>query len=142
MAIWDGFARLQPVMASFGRERLEAGVAWLATVRSDGGPRVHPVSPKLAEGQLVVYMYPSSPKAHDLRRDPRFCLHATVENDAGGGGEFSVTGTASVIEDAPMRAAIMGGAERAAPYVLFALDIASALAITYRDGQPVRLRWP
>jgi hypothetical protein len=37
-------------------------------------------------------MEPTSPKAADLRRDPRYALQCGVEDDRGGGGEFHVTG--------------------------------------------------
>jgi Pyridoxamine 5'-phosphate oxidase len=52
-------------------------VAYLATVRRDGSPRLHPFCPVLAAGNLYAVIPKSSPKGHDLRRDPRCVIHAT-----------------------------------------------------------------
>ena len=51
-------------------------VSYLATVRRDGGPRLHPFCPILAGGRLFAAIPHSSPKGWDLRRDPRCVIHA------------------------------------------------------------------
>ena len=51
-------------------------IAFLASVRGDGGPRLHPFCPILAEGRLFAAIPPSSPKGWDLRRDPHCVIHA------------------------------------------------------------------
>ena len=51
-------------------------VAFLATIRPDGGPRLHPFCPILAGGRLFAAIPRKSPKGHDLRRDPRCAIHA------------------------------------------------------------------
>ena len=43
MTSWTEFAQQAPELAAFGQARYQTGVAYLATVRADGGPRVHPV---------------------------------------------------------------------------------------------------
>lgn len=48
---------------------------YLATVRSDGSPRLHPVVPVLASGSVFVAIGSWSPKWRDLRREPRCVLH-------------------------------------------------------------------
>jgi len=48
------------------------GLGFLATVRRDSGPRVHPICPILA-GDLYAFIVPG-PKLADLRRDGRFAL--------------------------------------------------------------------
>lgn len=45
-------------------------IAYLATIRRDGAPRVHPFCPIIASGRLFAAVPRSSPKGHDLRRDP------------------------------------------------------------------------
>ena len=143
---WAAFAAAAPGLAAFGLSRLERRVAYLATIRADSGPRLHPVSPFIVDGGLWLYMEPDSPKAADLRRDARYALHCGVEDDSGGGGEFSVTGHASEVTDAVRRRAAFAGA-RAAGYrpadrhVTFELAIERVLATTY-DGGPRRERWP
>jgi len=52
---WDEFARLRPDLASAGTELLyQCGVrlAFLATIRADGGPRAHPMCPVLTDEGL------------------------------------------------------------------------------------------
>ena len=51
------------------------GLGYLATVRADGGPRVHPVSPVVFEGGLYCFVI-ASPKRSDLERDGRYALHS------------------------------------------------------------------
>jgi Pyridoxamine 5'-phosphate oxidase len=51
-------------------------VAFLATIRPDGSPRLHPFCPVLAAGRLFAAIPMSSPKGDDLRRDPRCAIHA------------------------------------------------------------------
>lgn len=51
-------------------------IAFLATSRRDGSPRLHPFCPVLAAGRLFAAIPRSSPKGDDLRRDPRCAIHA------------------------------------------------------------------
>jgi hypothetical protein len=81
-------------------------VSYLATVRRDGSPRLHPFCPILAGGRLFAAIPRSSPKGWDLRRNPRCVIHALPgpEDD-----EFCVRATASeVAGDAPTRALVRG----------------------------------
>lgn len=75
---WPAFEAQQPDLARAGRGlfyQFGVGLAFLATVRPDGGPRLHPVCPVLAGGRLVAHIIPS-PKRDDLRRDGRYALHS------------------------------------------------------------------
>src|SRR5262245_16432128 len=103
MANWSEFSTASPDLASFGKRRLERRIAYLATTRPDGSLRVHPVSPFIAGVHLFLYMEPTSPKAHDLRRDARYAMHCGVEDNTGGGGEFLVRGRAEEIDDPATR---------------------------------------
>ncbi len=85
MTDWKTFTQQAPELAAFGKARFSSGVAYLATVRADGSPRVHPVTPIIGE-QLFLFMEPTSPKGDDLRRDDRYALHCAVEDSGGGGG--------------------------------------------------------
>lgn len=78
MLTWEEFGRERPHLAAAGRELFYffgVGLAFLGTVRRDGGPRVHPVCPVIAEERLFAFLIPS-PKLRDLRRDPRYALHS------------------------------------------------------------------
>ena len=51
-------------------------VAYLATLRRDGAPRLHPFCPIVAADRLFAAIPRRSPKGWDLRRDPRCVIHA------------------------------------------------------------------
>lgn len=143
MVTWRAFEDESPELGSFGRERIDRRVSFLATVRGDGGPRVHPVTPWIADGHLYVRMYPSSPKAADLERDPRFALHSMMDNDDGVGGEFALNGRANRIHDADTVSsayAAIGGPGSDRPLVLFELSPDEAMATSY-EKEPERRRW-
>src|SRR6266481_3266362 len=73
--LWPGITALgrgepaPPCVASFP-------IAFLATTRPDGSPRLHPFCPVLAGGMLLAAIPVASPKGNDLRRDPRCAIHA------------------------------------------------------------------
>lgn len=141
---WKDLENAQPELAAFGVERFQRfGVAYLATVRADGSPRVHPVTPIVGQGHLFLFMEPTSPKGHDLRRDGRYALHCSVSDSSGDSGEFFISGHATSIEDPATRqlAAELATYTPADRYVLYELDVESAASTTYTDGQIVRLRW-
>ena len=78
VASWLEFAAESPVLAAEARKDLyEAGIGlgFLATVRPDGAPRVHPVCPVVSTAGLHVLVVPG-PKQRDLRRDGRYALHS------------------------------------------------------------------
>ena len=111
---WSEFAAARPDLAEAGRTLLYqfgVGLAFLSTVRPDGGPRLHPFCPVLLEGRLVAHIIPSL-KRDDLDRDPRYALHAfpTPDNE----DAFYLTGEARRVEDAGLagRAAAQFLAER------------------------------
>ena len=92
MASWGEVAKGEPELTKFGHQLFEQfGIAFLATVRKDGGPRIHPVCPLIVQERLFVGIMAISPKRLDLCRDGRYVLHALPgPNDA----EFFVRGHA------------------------------------------------
>lgn len=102
MATWGELLEAQPEIGAVGVALLEKhGLAYLATVRPDGAPRVHPVCPFVADGRLFVATAPTSPKRLDLIRDGRYVLHMLPgRND----DEFLIRGRASLVTDASLRA--------------------------------------
>ena len=145
MVTWHAFEDEAPELASFGRERIDRRVSFLATVRGDGGPRVHPVTPWIVDGHLYVRMYSTSPKVADLGRDPRFALHSMMDNDDGIGGEFALSGRADGVED-PDRVstafAAVGELPSGRPLVLFELHVGDVVATNYPDDETTaRRRW-
>ena len=58
----------------------------LATLRTDGSPRISPMEPRVFEGDLWLVGMPHTAKFRDLERDPRFSLHtATIDPNVGDG---------------------------------------------------------
>lgn len=107
MTTWADMAQAMPELDEAGRRLLkgDATVAsYLATVRKDGGPRVHPVMPVLASGSLYVFVVNLGWKYRDLLRDGRYALHSSpAEQD---GEEFYVTGPARHVASLDTRAAV------------------------------------
>ena len=144
MGSWGDFEAKAPALAAFGAGRLTAATAYLATLRHDGTPRVHPVSPIVGGGRLFVFMEPTSPKARDLRDRQWYALHNGVPDTMGTGGEFCVAGGAAQRDDAGLRAV----ASDAAPYrpedryLLFELLVDEARCNGYGDvALPEPGRW-
>jgi Pyridoxamine 5'-phosphate oxidase len=141
---WNKLETADRELAAFGAERfISSGVAYLATVRGDGAPRVHPVTPIIGQGYLFLFMEPTSPKGQDLQRDGRYAMHCSVENSGGGGGEFFITGQARLVENLALRqiakeAASFTPADR---YILFELTLEYASSTIYDGGNPIRKRW-
>lgn len=140
---WKSLEDEQPELAGFGAERMHGKVAYLATIRKDGSPRVHPMTPIIARGHLFVFMEPTSPKGHDLERDPRYAIHCSVTDSTGQSGEFIVTGRAHRIEDPELRALATRSATYtpADRYVLFEFDVETASSTVYPEHGPVRRFW-
>jgi hypothetical protein len=75
---WKQFADEAPDLAEAARglyyQFADVGLGLLATVRKDGGPRVHPMCPLLTAESLLAFIEPG-PKRYDLHRDGRYALH-------------------------------------------------------------------
>ena len=114
----------------------------MATVRKDGSPRVHPMTPIIGQGHFFVFMEPTSPKGNDLRRDGR-SIHCAVSDNSGASGEFIITGRAHLIDDPGLRALAVSlpGYAPADRYILFEFDIESTASTLYPDDRPVRHFW-
>jgi len=142
MTSWKEFAGQAPQFAEFGKGRLESGVAYIGTLRPDGGPRVHPCTPIIGE-ELFLFMEPASPKGRDLLRDPRYTLHCAVEDSSGGNGEFYVRGYGTLTNDTllreqAVRASSYAPADR---YILFVFTVEFAFMNIYVDGKSNSQRW-
>jgi hypothetical protein len=167
VATWREFTRAAPELAAAAANRwpgivaLERGelgpqpvfqVAYLATIRPDGRPRLHPFCPVLADGRLFAAIPPKSPKGHDLRRDPRCAIHALPgpEDD-----ELLVLAQAAEVEDDTTRSTVRVVVERSdvsgmiatvSEHPLFEfdieqVDIARWVDIGKRGTYAERLRW-
>ena len=101
MITWTEFEKINPTLAAAGRAQLyqiPIGLGFLATVRPDGGPRVHPVCPILSNAGLHVLIV-AGPKQADLRRDGRFALHSETCPPPKEEDGFAVIGRAFQVSD-------------------------------------------
>jgi hypothetical protein len=144
---WHAFAQQEPEMAASGKSLLYqhgVGLAFLATARADGRPRVHPICPLIRDEGLFAFVVPS-PKQRDLKRSGAYALHSfpcPANEDA-----FYLTGDAVFVTNAERRGVLAEQfvAERQAFDVvppadddaLFEFDIASCLLTrTTGHGDP------
>jgi hypothetical protein len=143
VATWAEFESAEPDLAAFARERIQGRIVYQATLRLDGGPRVHPVSPWIAAGLLCVSFRDTSPKLREVAQDARYALHtAQPWDDHGGGfGEFMARGRLERIT--PSHPAVIGRPGQP-PYGLvhYACSIEEAVGTEYTDDEmPVYRRW-
>jgi hypothetical protein len=146
---WGEFARAEPELAARAAPLLQDfTLAYLATVRADGSPRVHPVTVTIHEKGLYVFLVRGTPKRADLERDGRFALHSFPRLRDGTlasyvDDEFSASGLAVPIDETERRAAVAAvhndtvhEGDR-----LFRLDLERAHHKTRVDGKAVYRRW-
>ncbi|HET7017028.1 MAG TPA: pyridoxamine 5'-phosphate oxidase family protein [Streptosporangiaceae bacterium] len=149
---WSDIEKAQPRLAKLAHDRLiSPGVVLVATVRSDGTPRLSPVEPLILDGDLWLSMMWHSAKALDLLRDPRVLVHNVITSRSGTDGEFKVRGTASH-EDQPAiqrryadtAAATLGWNPEPGRFHLFAVDIEHTAVISYDEptGDQHVATWP
>jgi hypothetical protein len=129
MASWSEFAAAEPHLAAAVRALLEQygpAMGYLATVRPDGGPRVHPVSPVFTAEGLYCFVI-DSPKRRDLERDGRYALHSYPPEESD--DETYLAGRAYPVRDRRLVDSL-AGALRASPRVdwrLFELTVETAM---------------
>jgi hypothetical protein len=140
MASWSDFAVAEPRLATAIRNLMyQYGPAfgYLATVRPDGGPRVHPVSPLITDVGLYCFVI-DSPKRRDLERDGRYALHAFPPEDRD--DEAYLTGHAERVTDPAeiQELASRAGAHPRADWRLYEFSVEAAMLarhLTSHDPQ-------
>jgi hypothetical protein len=138
---WHEFAVAAPALAELGRSLLYQfgpGLGFLATVRRDGSPRLHPICPLVVNGRLYAYIG-TSPKLGDLLRDGRYALHAFPPEKVD--DEFLLCGLAVCVDAPDRRAAVSAaiaaqGTSHGADDVLFEFLIDRAMHAAYRGRGP------
>ena len=138
---WEEFTETCPELAQLGEERLRSReLCLVGTLRRNGWPRISPVEPDFAAGELMLGMMWRSPKALDLMRDPRLVVHSAVSSRMGDEGDFKLYGRAVDVQDPERREAYRAAIKARinwAPdepgYHLFAVDIDSAGFIIFGD---------
>jgi hypothetical protein len=102
---WREFRAARPDLADAARGlfyQFSVGLGFLATVRRDGGPRVHPMCPVITDDALFAFIEPG-PKLGDLRRDGRYAMHGFPPAD--NEDAIYITGTAREVDATDARRA-------------------------------------
>lgn len=144
MSSWAEFEKEAAPLAESGRWLLNqnGGVWFLATVRKDGSPQLHPVAPHILGGELCVFVVIYSSKHGDLERDGRYALHAIPAGPDN--REFLVSGRARAVRDAEERAVAVAESGRHINdwETLFAFDIEKALGTSWSNWGTDKMPWP
>lgn len=119
MTTWGEFRAAEPGFADLAQRILRRQVGLvLATLRADGSPRVSGIEVVFdgegAAQELAFGSMPGARKGADLRRDPRFALHAAPADQSGGDldeGDVKVAGRA--VWTGPLSGPVAGDGFRA-----------------------------
>src|SRR6266511_1038328 len=130
MANWTTFHDEAPELADTIRGRFTAHLHHiLGTLRGDGAPRLSGTELQFAGDDVWLGSMPGAAKGDDLRRDPRFALHAAPIDTKLAVGDAKVSGVATEIVDEETRRAVAGILGRADGELggdLFRLDLDQA----------------
>jgi hypothetical protein len=139
---WQQFAEEAPELAAAVRARFEVTKHHvLATLRSDGAPRVSGTEVIFADGELLLGSMWKAVKALDLRRDGRFALHSNPGEGSMEGGDSKVTGVAVEITG-PLHAKVEEEMQPPTPFHLFRLDLDQVVHSTlHPSGDRMVVQW-
>lgn len=137
MPSWNDVIDAASDLAKAVQDRFEKyGLGYLATLRADGSPRISGLEPLFAGGELWLGMMPDSRKVADLRRDPRFALHAANIDKQVADGDARVGGHALLVEDEETTAAFVraftdanGYGPGSGPFHLFRADVREVVMV-------------
>lgn len=151
MTDWTEFASEAPRIAEVfvRRHKATGNLCFLATLRSDGSPRISPMEPRIFEGRLVLIGMPNTTKFRDLTRDSRFSLHtATVDTNVGD-GDAKVWGEARNVQNHDFHARFAEDLFQESGFDLrtqrfdpfFVADLTGASSVEFIDGQLTITTW-
>src|ERR1700757_4365207 len=110
MITWTEFERHQPALVGAGRRQFYQfgiGLAFLATIRPDGGPRVHPVCPVISAAGLRL-LIKAAPKHQAPRGDGPSPLHSEAPPPPRQDDGFAIIGQVSEVADAEVIRVVRG----------------------------------
>ncbi|MFF8790471.1 pyridoxamine 5'-phosphate oxidase family protein [Streptomyces sp. NPDC015125] len=114
----------------------------LATLRKDGGPRLTGLEADFRHGELWLGMMVGSRKVFDLRRDPRFSLHANPGPGTDlSAGDVRVSGRAVEVTDPGLVARYAAAVKPPEPFHLFRAELTEAVHTSVEDPYVVLESW-
>lgn len=148
---WHDFAALAPGIAAVfvRRHRATGNLCMLATLRSDGYPRISPMEPRIFEDHLVLIGMPDTTKFRDLARDPRFSLHTATVDTYVGDGDAKLWGDVRNLQDKDLHKRFADHLFAESGFDLrgqtfdpfYVADIAGASSVEFKDGQLTITIW-
>jgi hypothetical protein len=109
---------------------------FLATLRSDGSPRISGIEMQFVAGEPWLAGMPQSAKFADLRGDPRFALHSGSDEPDSWGADAKLSGRATELTRADERrgyAEAAGVPPESVDYELFRVDLDQVVLVHLDD---------
>lgn len=151
MTTWLEFTERSPRIATIFTRRHAAtdSLCMLATIRSDGYPRISPMEPRVFEGELWLVGMPGTTKFLDLRRDPRCCLHTATVDTQVTDGDAKLWGLVRHVPDEALHQRFADDVFAETGFDLrgerfedfLAVDVTGASAVEVGDGHMDVLIW-
>ena len=139
----------EPEFAARVRRAFDAhGHTFLATLRTDGSPRISGIEMHFVAGEPWLAGMPGSVKFTDLRRDPRFALHSGSDEPDAFDADAKLSGRATQVTDADERnryAAAAGLPPEHMGFELFRIDLDQVVLVGLNDEKDtliVSSWWP
>jgi hypothetical protein len=136
MTTWEQFEAEAGELGAAVRARFEATKHHvLATIRSDGSPRVSGTEVAVQGPDLTIGSMWGAVKARDLQRDGRFALHSNPGDGSMDGGDAKVSGVAvEVVEPAELDAYRAATEPPPGPFHLFRLQLTEVVLTSLGEG--------
>ena len=151
MAAWLEFVEEAPgIAATFVRRHSATGnLCMLATLRSDGYPRISPIEPRIFEDRLLIVGMPNTTKFQDLARDPRFSLHTATVDPHVGDGDAKLWGDVKNVQDKALHERFASNLFEETGFDLrgrefdpfYVADLIGASSVGMQDGQLTITIW-
>ncbi len=140
---WAALQAAEPAFARTVQSRFEKYRPHVpATLRKDGSPRLTGLEVRFRAGELWLGTMPDSRKAQDLRRDPRFALHANPgADDSMDGGDVRVSGRAVEVTDPQEIAGYVADVEPPEPFHLFRAELTEVVRTSVEGDELVVRSW-
>lgn len=109
---------------------------FLATLRSDGFPRISGIEMSFVGGEPWLAGMSASAKFDDLRRDSRFALHSGSSEPAAFSGDAKLSGRADQVTGGAERTAFAEGAGIASVHMnfeLFHVDLEQVVLVALNE---------
>jgi hypothetical protein len=139
MASFADVESAEPDFAARVRAAFDAhGHKFLATLRSDGSPRISGIEMHFVLGEPWLAGMPGSSKFNDLRGDARFTLHSGSSEPDQFEADAKLSGRATAVTDPDERAryaAAAGVATEHMGFELFRVDLDQVVLVALNDAK-------